>query len=439
MTCNAWVPQSLDPNALLEEHGLALGERVLWLGHTVLTRLVVDPRCRDAGEAPLSAAILRRTLGWRYLAPVRELAGRLGYVLHDRSYSTGRFSQGYRIGREYVHARLRQYTIRDAGLLENIRRERERMADEQARRLAEPGSTISRQVFEHLRQNLDRLRIDRVEPRSPTEQIIIDRIRRRASWAKVCEYGRLHTALTSLPRRLRQYLRVDGRRLAGVDIGESQPLFVALGLASNTHGTAPPHHTPAAQPHPTPHHRAPPLMLHHDYQTGNDSGYAHRGESPTMLHHATADLGDWLGLCERRGLYQAVADLLAVERKAVKESVMAALFGRPEHRTRASRALERLFPDTWAAIRATKREFGYASLAHAGQRMESAFVFGRCIPRLMAEYKSLPLLTIHDSIVTSEGNEQIVRDVMADEFARLGLHPTLTVEQFAQNPKPVDK
>jgi len=154
-----------------------------------------------------------------------------------------------------------------------------------------------------------------------------------------------------------------------------------------------------------------------------------------MLHHATADLGDWLGLCERRGLYQAVADLLAVERKAVKESVMAALFGRPEHRTRASRALERLFPDTWAAIRATKREFGYASLAHAGQRMESAFVFGRCIPRLMAEYKSLPLLTIHDSIVTSEGNEQIVRDVMADEFARLGLHPTLTVEQFAQNPK----
>ncbi len=413
---NVWVPATFDVDALLREHGQAVGERVLYLGHTVSTRLAVDPRCRDSGWVPLSSRILRRVMGTRCVGRVRELAESIGYVLWDKSYSAGSHAQSYRIGRRYAHAKLKPYKLTDAGMLANMRRERERMADEQARRLAEPGSTITPEVFDHLRQHLDRLRSDRVEPQSPTEQVIIDRIRRRASWAKVCEYGRLHTVLTSLPRRLRQHLHVDGQRLVAVDVGESQPLFIAVGLM---------HH-----PYVRDHTHAPPLMWRNDYQNDDNSGYAERGAGPTMWPQVPDDLGDWLRLCEGRGLYKAVAELLGVDRKAAKEPVMAALFGKPNHRTRASRALESMFSGTWEAIVGIKRRHGYKVLAHAGQRAESRFIFKCCVRRLMDEHPDLWLGTVHDSIVTITGQEGIVERIMRDEFTKLGLHPTLTVERW---------
>jgi len=414
---NCWVPDSLDVDAVFRGYGAKLAERVVWLGHTVFTRLAVDPRCRDTGMAPLHSTILRRLLGWRYLGPARELAESIGYVQRDRSYSAGRFSQSYSIGREYAHARLVQYTLTDAGLLESIRRERDRIANEQAKRLAEPGSTITPEVFARLKTDIDRLKIDAdVQAWTPTEQIVIDRIRRRSSWAKVCEYGRLHTVLTSTPRRLRSNLHIGGKRLTAVDIGESQPLFIGLALPQDPNHTKPTTHNTATA--------TTPLMLHMPSQWG---------EGPTMLHAEPADLGDWLGLCERRGLYQAVGDVLRVSRKAVKEPVMAALFGKPHHTSRASRALETLFPATWEAIQELKRTWGYASLAHAAQRAESGFIFGRCVRRLMAEHPGLWLGTIHDSILTTAGSEGIVHDLMADEFEKLGLNPRLTVERFCES------
>lgn len=421
----AWTPSTLDVDGLVQLHGTALGERVLHLGHTVRTRLAVDPRMRDSGQVPLSSEILRRVLGWRYVNAVRDLAASIGYVERDRSYSAGRFSQSYRIGRQFAHARLEQYKLTDAGLLENIRRERERMAEEQRRRLAAPGSTIAPEVFDHLRKNLDRLRIDRVEPQTPTEQIVIDRIQRRASWAKVCDYGRLHTVLTSLPRRLRPHLHVADQRLVGVDIGESQPLFIAVGLMHHPSVCTTTHTTPK---------QAPPLMLHHDHQTDNDSGQAQRGDGPNMLHQAPPDLDDWLRLCESRQLYRTVANVLGVDRKAAKEPVMAALFGKPSHTTRASEALRGTFPATWEAILTMKRQHSYATLAHQSQRAESEFIFRRCVRRLMAEHPEIPVLTIHDSIVTIAGQEGIVERIMRDEFRKLGLQPTLTAEQFSGKP-----
>jgi len=112
--------------------------------------------------------------------------------------------------------------------------------------------------------------------------------------------------------------------------------------------------------------------------------------------------------------------------------VMAVFFGRPHHRTRAAEALETLFPEAWEAIQDLKRTWGYASLAHAAQRAESSFIFGRCVPRLMVECPGLWIATIHDSILTTAGSEGLVRDVMAEQFERLGLRPTLTVERFAE-------
>ena len=65
----------------------------------------------------------------------------------------------------------------------------------------------------------------------PAHQIAVEHIRQGELWFKVDDYGRIHTNLTNLPKMLRQYLAVDGERLANIDISESQPLFMGLAIA----------------------------------------------------------------------------------------------------------------------------------------------------------------------------------------------------------------
>jgi hypothetical protein len=42
---------------------------------------------------------------------------------------------------------------------------------------------------------------------------------------------------------------------------------------------------------------------------------------------------------------------------------------------------------------------------------------------------NLFLGTIHDSIMTTTGDEETVRGIMLEEFSRLGVHPTVKSER----------
>jgi hypothetical protein len=94
---------------------------------------------------------------------------------------------------------------------------------------------------------------------------------------------------------------------------------------------------------------------------------------------------------------------------------MVVFFDKPEHPTvvRNMRDIKR--PD-------------YRRLAHFAQRIESAFMFGRVVPRLIEVRPDLFVSTIHDSILTAAGDAHLVRQVMLDEFAQLGLSPQVKVE-----------
>jgi len=78
------------------------------------------------------------------------------------------------------------------------------------------------------------------------------------------------------------------------------------------------------------------------------------------------------------------------------------------------------------------KQGNYRRLAHFAQRIESAFMFGRVVPRIMELRPDLFISTIHDSILTPAADAQLVRRVMLDEFARLGLSPQVKVEACCQ-------
>ena len=80
-----------------------------------------------------------------------------------------------------------------------------------------------------------------------------------------------------------------------------------------------------------------------------------------------------------------------------------------------------------AFIRGVKQH-DYRQLARLAQRTESDFIFGRAVSRVLRERPDLFIATIHDSVMTMIGNEEYVRDVMLTEFRKLGVEPTVRIE-----------
>lgn len=96
-----------------------------------------------------------------------------------------------------------------------------------------------------------------------------------------------------------------------------------------------------------------------------------------------------------------------------------------------------MYPSVWRFITEWKlwrggtedQDESFKRLAIRMQQRESRFVIGRVCTRLTEHHPEIPLLTIHDSILTTPDHVETVFRVMTEEFARLGVRPKLRVEQ----------
>jgi hypothetical protein len=67
----------------------------------------------------------------------------------------------------------------------------------------------------------------------------------------------------------------------------------------------------------------------------------------------------------------------------------------------------------------------FQELAREMQRRESRFMIRGVCGRLLKDHPEVPLLTIHDSVLTTPRHAEMVHDLMMQEFARLGVAPTI--------------
>lgn len=147
------------------------------------------------------------------------------------------------------------------------------------------------------------------------------------------------------------------------------------------------------------------------------------------LGNAAKDLSRFMEICGQGSFYEFIESRVphAPERNVLKRRVLATLYDKDSHRNAIYSVLEEEFPTLMHGIRLVKRE-DYRHLAHLAQRTESEFIMGRCVKRLLVEHPNLFITTIHDSIMTTEGDEEVVRGVMLAEFEKLNIHATVRVE-----------
>jgi hypothetical protein len=218
----------------------------------------------------------------------------------------------------------------------------------------------------------------------------IESYRKRLSLIRDCVHrfkiddfsGRAHNNLTWLKRETRRFIRIDGQAPVQIDVKTCLPLMIGL----------------AAQ----------------------DKGVDAKG---------------YLRICEG-DLYQHLADLGGFTRAEVKRDLMQrALFAPPGHRNERLpvwRLFCREFPAIADFCRHTKSSKATAAntkpwnkLAQIAQRREVRYmIFGVC-ERIRRERPNCWVNTVHDSLYCLPDDAEYCMSVMADEFAKLGVHPYL--------------
>jgi hypothetical protein len=142
------------------------------------------------------------------------------------------------------------------------------------------------------------------------------------------------------------------------------------------------------------------------------------------------DLDRYLGLCEEGQLYEYLMEP-GEERSRLKTRLFTDVyFGKPCYRSPLKQRFEREFPTIAWMLRSLKQE-DFRQVAWLMQSYESTLFIAIICQRIMMERPQLPIFTIHDSILTVPEGVEYVRDVMLEEFARLGIVPALKQELYS--------
>jgi len=134
-------------------------------------------------------------------------------------------------------------------------------------------------------------------------------------------------------------------------------------------------------------------------------------------------------ICEAGKLYETLMERMEFPvRSWAKEVFFEILFGHNHSRSQMRADFTEDFPNVAEAIRVHKRK-DYAFLSRLMQNIEANFVINTVCRRVMNEYPDAPVLTIHDCLLTTPAHVGTIAAIMREEFARLGLSPTLKVKR----------
>ena len=419
-------------------------------------------RADDDGFVSLKTEYLRRLIGQRELPTVRQQLADAGVIDWDRTYQEGVRCMGYRLCPEY--RKVRSIWCDDRQLTRRIRRLHAR--DES---LLLPVHRWLRERLLLLDFDFDRARsiIDEIlpvekkrkKPLTVTEyrELIAGQLIRlkdqinEGNPGLTCDrFGRVHTAITRLPKSLKCCLTVKGQPLQGIDLANSQPLF--LGLVANQYFTD--RHERARLRNWTPARRSgrndrarrtgrnaarrePPItMVEKSQVLCFQRGYENRLMTVSGQELSGDDweprsngLDEYLHDCQAGSLYEKLkrpGEDLARLKKALFTDV---LYGRDNYPSQLRDGFHRQYLAIGFML--TELKAGeYCRPSGLMQHKESKLFIGTICNRIKEEQPDIPLVTIHDSLLTTPAHVEYVEAVTRSEFARLGVSPTFHRESY---------
>lgn len=253
---------------------------------------------------------------------------------------------------------------------------------------------------------------------------------------------RLHSVLTNIQKDFRNFITYDGQQLVGIDIKNCQPYLTCLilnpGFWDRNSGL--------------------PLTLYDLPDNIQQLFASEQLKEQVQSYFATltdGDIAPYKQLVSSGLIYERIRDIangqitseqVRIERNDVKILMFYLLFSsnRGQHDDPMINYLKRIFatelyPKVAELFRILKRNYSdcemeepHSRLSRMLQAIESTIMLHSCCKRIWDEREhSIPIFTIHDSIVTVQEQDEYVYRVMQEELTRyIGLPPRLSVETW---------
>lgn len=240
--------------------------------------------------------------------------------------------------------------------------------------------------------------------------------------------GRLHTNVTQLKSELRKFINFKGKTLVSVDLVNSQ-LYLALSLLSKEAFDK--------------NNIAGRIVNIREKLEGDDINSilimlsvlieSHENEEDILLFKKLSSNGTFYEEFSNL-LLNDEADLAIdiTNRKEIKSLVFSTIFSKntSEKYLKSIRIFKRFFPSVYKIFKNIKEGY-HPTLAILLQNLEADLILHQACKTISEEKPDVFIMTLHDSIITTEDNVEYVKEIMSKVLhENIGLLPTLKEERW---------
>ncbi len=242
---------------------------------------------------------------------------------------------------------------------------------------------------------------------------------------KVDPWGRVHTLITSMPRVLRRLLHIDGKPLVEIDVSCCQPLLAGLITLERERCKGSAIHGESTRPRNQGKTLHPPSIS----IMSPNSGYP-----DTFVRNSS--LEDYIDACCFRDFYWEFAKVIKVpcgteeERRKVKRKACYLIFGKTPRKGRSRFRQWQRFRERWGPIADMLddlKRHDHRNAARKLQDYESQLMIRGVCGSLMRDHPEIPILTVHDSILTTSDYTELVMERIGDVWETTGRRPKLKI------------
>lgn len=362
--------------------------------HTIRTRPYIDRRYKTGDYIPVNYNILKGIISERQIRTIKSFLVKNNVLLCNKGYVAGEVSKTYKLNLEVTGKYWLYEDIEDKLLRKKINtHKRYNMIQVKGKG---KGYEIANFWLHDIEINYRKAYQYAHKYRSIDNEkynaysYSLQELKHRRYRSLIDDNNRMHHNISNLASVFRKHLHIDNKSLGQIDISNSQPLFL----------------------------------------------YIHLSNIDGIDKHELIRYGE---TCLSGLFYETIAKKCSVEltrqgRKVFKQRVFASIFFGKHYEvlTDVEQAFKELYPTIYNYIITMKQSKGYKVISHILQKSESEFIY-KAITQIDKETgrHKIPLLAIHDCIVTTSDNLQLVNELLKQYFIEhLQIMPSLKVEAY---------
>jgi hypothetical protein len=399
-----YIPENIDFSLILNKNDYKHIDKFAYVISRIYEERVINKTFSKYDYVPLKFQYLAYIIGKRKISYILDKLIEYRLVERDNKYIVGQKSIGYRLTKKYFDCKFIKHEVKEVRLINKlIKRKDINIKDNIKLKPQEHLYNCLKQVNIDYKSALNDINRIKNKEKKNSDRISIDKIKNK-DWFYVIDKisNRNHSNISNLSTDIRKHLKYKNKNLYNIDIKNSQPYIFSI-----------------------------LIKRYINKLIKENISY----ESTLYINILEQEYKQYLELTSSGKFYEYIIEEFnkngynITNRKKFKKSFFGKIFFSSEKYIYEERKLfSKIFPCISHVISYYKQT-DYRNLPIQLQKMESTLIIERVIGRLIEINPEIFVLTIHDSVITTEENVELVQTIIEEEFLKeLGTKPGVNIE-----------